>query len=301
MNARFTVLTAAASGAVAAIRVSGLNTSQVFERFGVAPVPAGCCAVRTVLGLDDALVACLTDGVLIMPHGGRAVVRGLVEALQGMGFQEGGEVVARPGDVLTDAMLERALAAAASPLAIDLLLDQPRRWAAWDGSSSPADAKALGRLLWPPTVVAVGAPNIGKSSLLNRVAGVGVALAFDRPGTTRDTVGVLVELAGLVVRWVDTPGVEGTGSHAAGVVRAACEQADLVLSCTDHHGGGAVGLEHAVVVGVRLRCDRGGDGPGLAVSAKNGTGIDALIASIRQRLVPDAAMEDPRPWAFWAE
>lgn len=301
MSPRLEVLTSAAPGAVAVVRVWGLGTAPLCARLGVAPLAEGSCAVRRVLGLDDALLACTSDGLLIMPHGGRAVVRGLVEELLGMGFEVGTAVQAPSDAASWKRHLEIALAGAASPLAIDLLLDQPRRWAAWDGASPLADAECLGRLLRPATVVAVGAPNIGKSSLLNRVAGVSVALAFDRAGTTRDAVGVLVELAGLVVRWVDTPGVDATDSHAGGVVRAACEQADLVLSCTDHHGEGRLDLQHPVVFEVRLRSDRGGSGRGLAVSVMDGTGIDTLTASIRQRLIPDAVIQDPRPWAFWTE
>ena len=112
---------------------------------------------------------------------------------------------------------------------------------------------------------------------------------------------MLIDLAGLVVRWVDTPGIVSSSEHAAKFAREACSQADLVMSCTDFHGRGAIFVEHPLVVGVRLRCDRGGDGPGLAVSARDGAGMDALIAIIRERLVPSVAMEDPSPWAFWAE
>lgn len=299
MNARFELLTAAAPGAVAIIRVWGQPAARLCGLLGVASVTEGSCAVRRVLGLDDALLASTADGVLIMPHGGRAVIRGIIEGLSRVGVETESALQAPLGAAFWREHLEPALAGAASPLAIDLLLDQPRRWAAWDGASPLADGKSLARLLRPATVVAVGAPNIGKSSLLNRVAGVSVALAFDRAGTTRDAVGVLVDLGGLVVRWVDTPGIDAADSQASDAVRSECVRADLVLSCADHHGEGRLGLDHPSVLDVRLRSDRGGRGCGLAVSARDGVGIDMLTLSIRQRLVPDAAMQDPRPWAFW--
>ncbi|QKK10189.1 MAG: GTP-binding protein [Planctomycetota bacterium] len=112
-------------------------------------------------------------------------------------------------------MLE-TLSRAVSPRAVDLLLDQPARWAAQGlpappldtPSTSPELSRVLDRLVVPPLVVAIGPSNVGKSTLLNRLAGRPVAVTADEPGTTRDHVGSLVDLDGLIVRYVDTPGLQ---------------------------------------------------------------------------------------------
>src|SRR5918995_247959 len=57
-----------------------------------------------------------------------------------------------------------------------------------------------------PALAIVGRPNVGKSSLLNRLAGQELAIVDETPGTTRDTVDSIVERGGRSYRLVDTPG-----------------------------------------------------------------------------------------------
>lgn len=195
------------------------------------------------------------------------------------------------------------LAEAASPRAVGLLLDQPRRWRAHDPSDGLADARVLSRLIRPPLVAAVGGANIGKSSLLNAVSGASVALAFDRAGTTRDAVGVLVELDGLVVRWLDTPGIDAPGTPAAIIALDGARQADLVLRCVDSTAD-ASDLDPAAIEAdliVATRADRGHPGfrADAVTSASTGLGIAELARLIRSSLTPDAVLDDPRPWRFW--
>lgn len=86
-------------------------------------------------------------------------------------------------------------------------------------------------------VVIVGAPNAGKSSLLNALAKRDAAIVTDEPGTTRDLVEVMLDLNGLKVRVTDTAGIR----EAAGKVeqigiekaRARARQADLILHLVD--------------------------------------------------------------------
>jgi len=83
----------------------------------------------------------------------------------------------------------------------------------------------------------VGRPNVGKSSLLNRLAGYERAIVTAMPGTTRDTVTETVQLGNLTLRLTDTAGMRETGHpvERAGVERsvAAMRGADLVLVVID--------------------------------------------------------------------
>ena len=87
------------------------------------------------------------------------------------------------------------------------------------------------------TLVLVGAPNVGKSSLLNRLVRDEAAIVTPIPGTTRDTVERQVEIAGIPVTIVDTAGLRETSDavEALGIARthAAIERADLALLLVD--------------------------------------------------------------------
>jgi GTP-binding protein len=85
-------------------------------------------------------------------------------------------------------------------------------------------------------VAIVGRPNVGKSSLLNQMAGTEVAIVDPSPGTTRDTVDSIVEHAGGRYRLVDTAGMRRSFQHAEGadyfaLVRSfqAVDRADVAL------------------------------------------------------------------------
>ncbi len=86
-------------------------------------------------------------------------------------------------------------------------------------------------------VVIVGAPNAGKSSLLNVLARRDAAIVSDEPGTTRDLVELALDLNGVKVRLTDTAGIrEGAGKvETIGIERARqrAEVADLVLLLVD--------------------------------------------------------------------
>lgn len=89
-------------------------------------------------------------------------------------------------------------------------------------------------------VAIAGAPNAGKSSLLNALADRDVAIVSDRPGTTRDVIEVSLDLRGLAVRVFDTAGLRDTEDavEAIGIERAhaAIGSADLVLFLIDAAG-----------------------------------------------------------------
>src|SRR6266704_3910642 len=95
-----------------------------------------------------------------------------------------------------------------------------------------------------PAVAIVGRPNVGKSSLLNRMAGAELAIVDPTPGTTRDTVDSVVEHGGRGYRVVDTAGMRRSFQQAEGadyfaLVRSfqAVDRADVALLVLDAPAG----------------------------------------------------------------
>jgi GTPase len=89
-----------------------------------------------------------------------------------------------------------------------------------------------------PVVAVVGAPNVGKSSLVNRIMGRRDAVVYERPGTTRDRAYNRAEWAGKEFTLVDTGGMEprakvGLETLVTLQARVAVEEADVVVHLTD--------------------------------------------------------------------
>jgi len=308
-------MTPDAAGAVAIIQLHGpASCARLAELTGVPARrwPVGFVRLVRFVGIDEGLAVRLTPEVAqLMPHGGPRIVSRLLERLQAAGDRiesPSGEradssigvrsLFPEAHDELEAWMLE-ALARAASPAAIDLLLIQPRLWraraAALGGvdasdqspahrseaggkreGSTPVNAAGAGnglasewaidgpsdtlvrlaveesaeailerslrwrRLLAPPQVAMIGRPNVGKSTLLNRLAGRRASLVTELPGATRDWVGSLVRLGGVCVSWIDTPGRRRSDDpierRAIELSTAVIEQSDLVVELRDPAG-----------------------------------------------------------------
>ncbi|MBI1417219.1 MAG: tRNA uridine-5-carboxymethylaminomethyl(34) synthesis GTPase MnmE [Limimaricola sp.] len=135
-------------------------------------------------------------------------------------------------------------------------------------------------------VAIVGPPNVGKSSLLNRLAGRDAAITSEFAGTTRDVIEVRLDLDGLPVTMLDTAGmreaedvVEGIGIARG---RARAEAADLRIFLTPPGDGPAFAPQEEDIV-LRAKADLHlGEGPG--VSGLTGEGVDALVAQVSATL-----------------
>ncbi|HEX3399192.1 MAG TPA: ribosome biogenesis GTPase Der [Acetobacteraceae bacterium] len=169
-----------------------------------------------------------------------------------------------------------------------------------------------------PLVVIAGRPNVGKSTLFNRLAGRRMALVADTPGVTRDRKETEAMLRGRLVRLVDTAGLEeappeslaGRMREGAGV---ATEAADVVVFVVDARSGVTPADRHfaqwlrrqgrqvlLVANKAEGRSTRSavldafelGLGEPLAVSAEHGEGISELMSEIADRLPPAEAEAD---------
>ena len=141
-------------------------------------------------------------------------------------------------------------------------------------------------------VAIVGPPNVGKSTLLNAIAGRDAAIVSAIPGTTRDVVEVTLDLGGHLVIIADTAGLRETGDaiEAEGVKRAQAmmERADLCIEVRDLSEDPAEPvLPVEAAGGQRLlfwnKADRAVTAPpedGIVGSATDGSGVDRLREAI---------------------
>lgn len=155
------------------------------------------------------------------------------------------------------------------------------------------------------TVVITGAPNVGKSSLINCLAGFDTAIVTDVPGTTRDVLRERIHIRGMPLHIVDTAGLQQTTDivEQEGIKRAwaQIEQADLILLVIDAtqpdenlHAEIKVRLPADVPCDiVRNKIDLCDELPGVddagehavvSISARYGDGIELLCERLLQRM-----------------
>jgi GTP-binding protein len=174
------------------------------------------------------------------------------------------------------------------------------------------------------TVAVVGFPNVGKSTLVNRLSATREAVVFETPGVTRDRKEVVCEWAGKRFLLVDTGGVD-VADHSpltrdiAEQARRAVEEADLVLFATDARAGVTPGDEEIAAILRRARkpviliankvdnpqdessaheFHRLGLGDPVAISALHGHGsgdlLDAIVAALPGEGPPEAGEDAVR-------
>jgi small GTP-binding protein len=340
-----TLCTAPTPGAIGLVQLCGSDTVRMLASLtGCAVWTPGVLRRVSLADIDDGMAVLLRDDLAqLMPHGGPRVMQRLLDQLLSRGATLREDVSA--ADLYPEAVDEleadalATLALAASPAAVDLLLAQPPLWRRRleQGEISETDRQAIrrdsdrfDRLIVPPSVVVVGPPNVGKSTLTNRMLGRSASVVADLPGTTRDWVAGLAELLpasadirrpldpardSVAVRWTDTPGLHASNDlieqAAIDLAREVILAADLLIALRDADSRWpditALGREPDLWAVNKI------DDPGahrhvlrdagrsarlpMPLSAHHNLGIEALTAAVLDSL--DLAIPTtPTLWAF---
>jgi tRNA modification GTPase len=133
-------------------------------------------------------------------------------------------------------------------------------------------------------VVIAGPPNVGKSSIINIIAGQERAIVTDIPGTTRDHIEVPLALAGIPILLTDTAGLRDTKDlvETIGVERAQAlvQTADVLVWLGEPNEA----PDHARLIRVHAKSDLGGEPAAgtIPVSAKTGEGLNALLGKVSE-------------------
>jgi small GTP-binding protein len=327
---RAILLTPPGAAAIAVVRIEGTGVAAFLAHH----FSRRATALRCVHGeLKDAGGAVIDDPVIVLSadgdfadinlHGGPWVVASTLELLRQSGF---GLVDAEPGAALPIDVVEGVtildrevmshLPLAKTEQGVRMLLAQPTNWRRFVASNPSPDAirrvfddDCLTKMLHPPRVAIVGAPNVGKSTLANQLFAQQRSITADVPGTTRDWVGEIANLDGLPIMLLDTPGVRQTidliEHHAIERSREVVMSADLIVYVIDATAPvmpATATTEPALHVRVLNKADHG-VAPGVeydvATVATSGQGVDDLRRVIRQRLRCDDL--DPTRPRLWTE
>ena len=179
--------------------------------------------------------------------------------------------------------------------------------------SSLANSFSLGNALKEGIQVAIaGRPNVGKSTLLNRLAGEDRAMVSDIAGTTRDTIEVTTNIDGVIYRFIDTAGLHSTDDklEQMGIERTAqaLRKARIILWMQEHEDPtssleGFTPTADQTMLRIINKVDlieKSGntsaqthmsDMPTFYISAKSGEGVDKLIEAFKSLTNASAAYE----------
>jgi small GTP-binding protein len=300
----------AAGAAIAVVRIRGPRVPDFLARCFSKIARAGKCVHGELRDngeiIDDPVVVISDAGdwADICLHGGPWIVASTLELCRREGFSILETKIGLPVEALDDAtdVWEREmlmhLPQALTPPALRMLLNQPTLWR--EAIKGPLDAAAiledqtLWRLLHPPQIAIVGEPNVGKSTLANWLFGAERSITANVPGTTRDWVGEMADIAGMPALLLDTPGHRETDDAIERAAIVASEkkiaQSDLIIIVLDATRQPQILLP---VTGKKITVVNKIDQPvawdfhaanAVEISAKTGHGIDKLHSAIHREM-----------------
>ena len=308
-------LTAPGRSAIAVIEVCGRlialdEPTSLFRSANRQPlvaVPVGAIRFGRWGEYGEEVVLCRTgeDSVEITCHGGEAAVANVLSEVANRGFER---LSAQSPSESSHAAL---LPFARTQRTAEILLHQASGvWSNFAKTATQADLALadrwaeFGRHLTEPWEVALcGRPNVGKSSLMNSIAGFTRSIVSETAGTTRDLVTLETAIDGWPVRITDTAGVRETHDsiESEGVSRslAAIGTADLVVILLD--GSQPIQKEDRRLLDLPTKRrlvvlnksdlpqdhSHTADSAPISISASTGRGVAVLLEEMARQLVPE--------------
>ncbi|NDB68196.1 MAG: tRNA uridine-5-carboxymethylaminomethyl(34) synthesis GTPase MnmE [Methylocystaceae bacterium] len=151
------------------------------------------------------------------------------------------------------------------------------------------------------SIALIGAPNVGKSTLLNKLAQREVAIVTDLPGTTRDLIEVSLDIKGYKANLFDTAGLRDTSDQIEieGIKRTKTllDQVHIIIELSDQGHFGLANITQPVeYIKVLTKADQtlgGGSDYDLAISSHSGEGIDDLLLLLQTKITFLAEKTEP--------
>ena len=328
MDAIFAQATASGRAGVSIIRLSGHQAFDIASKLCNIPT-CGRLALRSIKDpngdlIDRALVLCFDHGasftgervVEFHVHGGLATVSKLLAELS----KSDGCRLALPGEFTRRALENGNLDLNQVEALSDLIeaeteLQRKQAMQVLDGHFSEAGRIWKEKLLRAVALLEasidfsddeipadlhievrsiIGAPNVGKSTLLNSIAGRDVAITSDIAGTTRDVIEVRIDLNGLPVTFMDTAGLRETDDYieklGISMSYKRSEAADVRVFLVDSEEDELLISKEPGDIVVQSKADTR-DVSGLAVSGKTGKGVSNLLKLVSKKLSPETMLD----------
>lgn len=340
------VLTPPARGAIATVSVQGPEAAALADRFFTSLGKIGVCDAnvgRILVGHwqaedepigEELVVAKLAPELVeIHCHGGVQASQRILKHLASAGCQvqswQSRTTSEHADAIIAEAKLELPQAVTSQAalhlldqangaltreiVTIGNLLDNANFEVAQEKLEHLLSLAPFGRHLTQPWLIVIaGPPNVGKSSLLNKIVGYDRAIVLDMPGTTRDVLHATTALDGWPVQFSDTAGIRVSDDEIeqAGIAKAkvALKTADLAIVMHDATDLKPDELDQSLkelpaALHVVNKIDLADDlqvpesGEMLATSAVTGQGVPELISSIVSHLIPNVPQaHEPIPF-----
>jgi small GTP-binding protein len=302
----WTLLTPPSQGAISIIQLAGDVTPNLSLITTRTDWIDGKLYLVDIPEIDEAVAVQIHSQLAhIMPHGGLQILRKLAKRFDELGIQQIDDPQFPEARDDTEAAMLKTLSMAASPLAVELLLQQPSKLR--NASSVQNDlerSSTLNHLIHPPKVVLLGAPNTGKSTLMNALTKQDTSIVHDLPGATRDAVGARINCGGLVLDLYDLPGFRDSGDEieqdAITIAKEIANEAVLTISIADTkhkwlENKSQSNLKICTKSDIQTR-----DDADLCVSAHSGENMQELAIAIRDAIIPPEVLESDEPWFFYS-
>ncbi|MBT4529670.1 MAG: GTP-binding protein [Phycisphaerae bacterium] len=301
----WTLLTAPTQGAIAIVQLSGDVAKSLAQLTTTTNWKAGELRLVTIPNIDEAVAVLINEHLAhIMPHGGVHILRKLANRFEELGITKTDDPQFPEAKDDIEAATLHTLSIAKSPLAVELLLSQPKKLRGRTPTQKDLErSNTLNHLIVPPKVVLLGAPNTGKSTLMNALTKQDTSIVHDLPGATRDAVGARINCSGLVIDIYDLPGFRDSDDpieqEAIQLAKKIASEASLTILIADSKHDFFETNINAIRVATKSDIQNHHDAD-VCVSAHSGENMQELAIAIRDAIIPPEVLESDEPWFFYS-